>query len=946
MGRATIKENLGDGQYNVTIDRNLDVLNKEYDRILADIGDIIENRRPELETRSADLQTEINSDKANINAIIDALNELLAQGLPEAGVDDLLARIASVQITINLNTTALEDEQAHLREIESELQRDDLTEPERGFLERAKYDSEFNLRFIVQLLNEDRAKKKELQDQFKDNPIIHAELSRLTLESKSHQVSLTRHLSEKSLVDRQLADMELRLVKHGERLDFIDALRNKKETKNLWCADLTEEMTGEVATIEVPGENVEQLVVPGFQANGRWENSHGLLTPVACMTPASYFYNLAMLPGWQTFKPLYRLARITKITDGKANVVLLDDKANKSTQPAEPSDAEKIDIAPRSIIDGKQVVLNDLPFEYMDCNEEPFAVDDEVVVYFAERTATSGRVIGFRKNPKPCRSSTVYVTTTGGRIDSTRVKLDENDNPAWAHAKNLTGKVAAPAYWTGTLGSLSWKGPHTRHIWCPEYFYPLSHSPSSVTIDEPPGPQLYHKGALMLAPGTVIGACIHEATNKFVVITADGPTHLVYASPRDSAPTWTQIGSYQNTPAGSDGYATVGGVSVVGREPWFFNRDGSKACSVRWRFGYHYTGATAGDAEEYGCLRELTLNVVPATEESPETLACSFNDTLLFTTEIANSHNVDDPCVDSGPFQPYGCTVTTSGTVHYTRPIVMAEYNKDNQLVTLGDETFEVSSSSVTYGPEMNGGYDGCQAFPDTERGSTHSSRTGGSESSATIFWKINGALNFTVAQAESAGASSYSRSFCFVDDLACSIITDSSGGSSSTYLFNILQHVNLGADEIVLVTRSGTGEQSVSQSGHTIGPFRPDDCGPGAFNQTIGASMNWTLQVNIGGVAIDIAEESFPNINITGTDDGAANDDTQAFYSMLRVQEGVPKQVDVLRRCCVYVHPTADHIVIAEQDVPVDVGTVYIKPALGDLLDGNLEQQATLGVG
>ena len=73
------------------------------------------------------------------------------------------------------------------------------------------------------------------------------------------------------------------------------------------CVDLTEDLSGDVGTIEVPGERQQVFIRPGYDGGAVYDsNRDGQLQPSIASLPASTLYNLMLLPGWQKFKPTYR----------------------------------------------------------------------------------------------------------------------------------------------------------------------------------------------------------------------------------------------------------------------------------------------------------------------------------------------------------------------------------------------------------------------------------------------------------------------------------------------------------------------------------------------------------------------------------------------------------------------------------------------------------------
>jgi len=154
-----------------------------------------------------------------------------------------------------------------------------------------------------------------------------------------------------------------------------------EETVQAWCLDLTEDAAGEVATVEVPGENKRVLVAPAGPAPGPYD---GVLTAREVQTPEQLFWNAAVLPGWQKFKPTFRTGVVTGKSGGKLDVTL--DAATSSAQDLPINQSN---------------TLEAVPVVYMTCNDDAFDVNDKCVVRFGMDWSTP-EVVGFVDNPKPC----------------------------------------------------------------------------------------------------------------------------------------------------------------------------------------------------------------------------------------------------------------------------------------------------------------------------------------------------------------------------------------------------------------------------------------------------------------------------------------------------------------------------------------------------------------
>jgi hypothetical protein len=121
-------------------------------------------------------------------------------------------------------------------------------------------------------------------------------------------------------------------------------------------------------------------------AEAKPRNADGLLQSVAAAPgPFGWFFNQALLPAVEKWRPGYRLGEITALT-GDTCTVALD--AAKSSQG-------EIDL-------NREATLSDVPIRYMECNGAAFDVGDRVVVEFAYHDQTRPTVIGFESHPREC----------------------------------------------------------------------------------------------------------------------------------------------------------------------------------------------------------------------------------------------------------------------------------------------------------------------------------------------------------------------------------------------------------------------------------------------------------------------------------------------------------------------------------------------------------------
>lgn len=182
--------------------------------------------------------------------------------------------------------------------------------------------------------------------------------------------------------------IELQIKSCEKKIELLDTTCPEDKTVSAWCADLTEDITGTVSTIEVPGESTHIQIRPGYNGGSSYEKARdGQLTPTMAQPAAGAFYNLAMLPGWQKWKPLFRYATIDSIDseNDTADVTLSGDKSSQ----------QNLEINQTATIDGVEV-------DYMNCNTSAFKEGDEVLVKFTGQDWGSPVIIGFKEDPQPC----------------------------------------------------------------------------------------------------------------------------------------------------------------------------------------------------------------------------------------------------------------------------------------------------------------------------------------------------------------------------------------------------------------------------------------------------------------------------------------------------------------------------------------------------------------
>lgn len=213
------------------------------------------------------------------------------------------------------------------------------------------------------------------------------------------------------------------------------------ESRSVWCADYSLDLTGTVPTCEVVGEQGEIVIHPAALRSAPWSMQiDGFLLSRELMSPEQAFFNAAILPGWQRFKPIHRIGIITSLN-------LAADTASVVLDPA-TSSAAALPITPPG-------TLQNVPVQYMDCGASAFENGDRVIVKMRQTDGTAEAIIGFAANPKQCAASGFIVTGTGG---ATLVYRDEETN-TWDKIP-FSAVPSGPGWWHGPTpeSTIRWDG--------------------------------------------------------------------------------------------------------------------------------------------------------------------------------------------------------------------------------------------------------------------------------------------------------------------------------------------------------------------------------------------------------------------------------------------------------------------------------------------------------
>lgn len=212
-------------------------------------------------------------------------------------------------------------------------------------------------------------------------------------------VELAQVSAKIQALDARIAMLKGRILVARKRQQMLQAVP-ENPTQEAWCADLTEDLAGEVATVEVPAEGIvgqfltwrRMQIRPGFFDRAAYlKPRDGQMFHRQGMSPEQAYFSAAILPGVQRWRPQYRIGTLVSVDQG-------NDTCSLNLQ-SEDSSAQGLIIDPPVI---NTLTLSGVPIEYMDCNAMPFEVGDRVLVEFQDRDWAQPRVIGFEKEPKGC----------------------------------------------------------------------------------------------------------------------------------------------------------------------------------------------------------------------------------------------------------------------------------------------------------------------------------------------------------------------------------------------------------------------------------------------------------------------------------------------------------------------------------------------------------------
>ena len=262
-----------------------------------------------------------------------------------------------------------------------------------------------------------------------------------------------------------------------------------------WCVDYTPHLTGPVGTVDLarqsPRYGEDYHVYPGGAADtdsAYVPSRDGRLVQVATLDPAAAFWNYAILPGLETWRPRYRVGRVTAV-DATADT--LDVELDASPVGHQHLEANQTP------------TLAAVPADYQGTGADNYQVGERVVVGFGVDPAdptggtrwTRPHVLGYWGGPPYPHGDRLWL------FDGYTITA-----PAWM-VPPLSWEFgnALFADWATTGRRIDWPWNQGSAAAAADYWFEAAVDPHQVSvrvpdspINPPPGPDVQLRTARLL----------------------------------------------------------------------------------------------------------------------------------------------------------------------------------------------------------------------------------------------------------------------------------------------------------------------------------------------------------------------------------------------------------------------------------------------------------------
>ncbi len=253
MGKGTIVRHLGEGQYRVRLNRSTARIDVALARIATDLS-VLQGRIDDAWQELQDAETRLSAAIHDINAAIEAISD---------HIQELADAVREARELVDQRT----DE---LRTAEESL----------DFLEQAKMDDpDAVTEEQIRIATEQRDAKQALLDAANDQLTTATDAWNardVDVKEQDAKIVEAAKLREK-LGAARLAYNGLLLEKSSleKHKAWLESKRKADFELDAWCADLTDDLEGEVGTIEIPGERTSDtqpvIIRPGYEERATYQ---------------------------------------------------------------------------------------------------------------------------------------------------------------------------------------------------------------------------------------------------------------------------------------------------------------------------------------------------------------------------------------------------------------------------------------------------------------------------------------------------------------------------------------------------------------------------------------------------------------------------------------------------------------------------------------------------
>jgi hypothetical protein len=484
-----------------------------------------------IENRLTEIQNNINALlQDNINLTTE-INAHIAGGIPE---DADIIKQAKAAIKGNLET--IDSLKAQKKVVENGLLKVsvDINDENELILigpytyEPIEKDAEEKEDYIAGKLEE--KDKLDLDDNILFNVITskqtevdikYAEINGLSLQIAAIDVSNNpQEQAKRRLILQEKID-KLREEIHRLSKDIIKIKREKEKNraKAAALAKVILRLNSELEQINNALESTDKILLP--QVNDKTRR----FQPTQSSSPEAVFFNKSLLPGFQKWKPTFRLGVIKAMQANDLCTVELEEA--RSSQ-------QNLNI-------NRHRTLYDVRIKYGSCNSGAFDVGDRVVVEFSEREQDRPTVIGFEDNPKPCGGALTFANSDGelgaypnssdyGLIGSPPYQkwLSCNLVNRFSHYPNpreVNNYYAGRQYWfDGEVSAISW---HEKTLYIRGRFYTFPDENTTILAAafwEMPDPANTEATIKVLIVLTLFKTALSRETNLRFLTYSNNPT--------------------------------------------------------------------------------------------------------------------------------------------------------------------------------------------------------------------------------------------------------------------------------------------------------------------------------------------------------------------------------------------------------------------------------------